>query len=256
MKYEFDYNIKTLGHLDGVHDMSIIKNEPMIFAGDLDYVKENGGQLTKMFIDQIQDELLKLQEKTGLNIVIDTRVTMTMVGSYPSIPGWHCDDVPREDNHSQPNLNLISNDVQHFMTLFSTVESQSCTEFVTDRGFTPEIDTDNVWNSLNSEVEKSDVNTRFVKTGEIIRFDQKAIHRASPTKNNGWRLFIRASITHREPYNEIRNQVQIYTPIENPGWQQKQNKEVKSVIITDFFYALFLWNLYKNLIYIIEQNTN
>lgn len=217
MKYTFQPDIKTIGQIDGVLNTESFKYEPMIFSGDLAFTKEVNGPITSRCLKLIEesDEFQKCYQRNS-NVVVDTRVTMTMKGAYPSIPGWHCDDVPRSEKYSQPTLYDTSDKIQHFMVLLADVEAQSCTEFVSEP-FSAEIDETNVWFSLHNEVIKHAPNTRFIKQGEIIRFNQTAIHRASAAKNPGWRFFMRVSLTHRKPANEIRRQVQVYID-SNGGW--------------------------------------
>jgi hypothetical protein len=198
----------------------VIKNEPMIFSGDLRFSWENGGPLTKKALTTLLSDkkFWEYEITDDIQVVIDSRVTMTTIGQYPSIPGWHCDDVPRKNQQSQPDFSLCSDDVAHFMVLFSDKpEGVSGTEFVTST-HSINIDSNKVWNSLDKEIQQlADKKVRFLNDGELVYFNQLAIHRASPAKSYGWRFFLRVSYTYRKPVNEIRNQVQIYTPVEN-GW--------------------------------------
>ena len=221
----FNPKIKTISNFDYKFDVDIIKNEPMIFSGDLGFARKNSGIITNSILDALEatEEFKVAYEKRGENnLVIDTRVNMVMPGQYPSIPGWHCDDVPRKDNNSQPDFSLCSKNTQHFMVLVSDkAQYISGTEFAT-KDWELDIDQNNVWNSLDRGM-KDYINcnpggTRFVHDGELIQFNQLAVHRASPAKRNGWRLFFRASITYRQPKNEIRNQVQVYVDLNNAGW--------------------------------------
>jgi hypothetical protein len=238
MKFTFTPNIKTLTNVDAVRTTDEIKNEPMIFSGDARFAHTNGGPLTREITNRLlkHDDFRNVQMFAAdeqFKIVIDTRVTMTMPGMYPSIPGWHCDDVPRGKTHGQPVLHGINPFCQHFMVILSDQEDAvSCTEFVT-RPLELDIDMANVWGSVDKQVnnilenqnaynagrpEEEQIKplTKFLTQGEIIRFNQEAIHRASLTKTAGWRFFYRASITHRKPANEIRKQVQVYASTH--GW--------------------------------------
>jgi len=222
MKFTFTPNIKTIGKLEQpVRDTDEIKNEPMIFSGSPNFASIHGGGLTREITNKLlkNDDFRNVQlfaNDNDFHIVIDTRVTMTMPGMYPSIPGWHCDDVPRGKTHGQPVMHLVNPFVQHFMVLVSDQEDAvSCTEFVT-KPFEVDIDMADVWGSVDRAVEKEKPETGFLKQGEIIRFNQEAIHRASQTSVAGWRFFYRASITHRKPANEIRKQVQVYASTN--GW--------------------------------------
>ena len=220
MKHTFAPRIRTLAQLDGIKPVEEIKYEPMLFGADLDFAREQGGPLTQMLIEKLMhcQEFKRAYSSSPFhNIVIDTRSTMTMRGAYPSIPGWHCDDVPRGEQYGQPDLSGIDEKTQHFLLLFSSVESHTCTEFV-HKSLTIDVDPENVWRSVNNAVEEQKPETRSIKVGELVMFDQNAIHRAVATENPGWRWFARVSITTRKPANEIREQVQVYMPLENVGW--------------------------------------
>ena len=223
MKYTFTPNIKTVKEFDDMElylNTKYVKNEPMIYSGSPDFAHKNSGPITKRILSDLLSHPMFIAVQTfapdNFSTVIDTRVTMTMPGMYPSIPGWHCDDVPRSSSHDQPVLHSVNPLVQHFMVLLSDQEDAvSCTEFVSDP-FDVNVDLANVWNSVDKAVNEQKPKTGFLKQGELIRFNQEAIHRASPTKTAGWRYFFRASITHRKPANEIRNQVQVYAS--EGGW--------------------------------------
>lgn len=224
MQYTFDPVIRSVAHVPGTFGVENMKYEPMIFSGDLDWSRKNGGKLTNHVLDHVMPQVHNFygtEIPKHLNFVVDTRVNMLMKGYYPSIPGWHCDDV-RRGTTGQPEPSLNTPDVQHFMVLLSTStavqEGVSGTEFVSNKR-TYNLDPQNVWHSLDQSVNKDeDKKTRFIKAGEVVRFDQAAIHRASPANSNGWRFFFRLSVTHRKPANEIRQQVQVYIDLNNVGW--------------------------------------
>lgn len=199
----------------------------MLFGADLTFARKEGGAINNHVLDTLENSALfhswKERLDAGLlpntSIVIDSRVNMLMPGMYPSIPGWHGDDVPRGVKYAQPDLNGVDpNGFVHFMVLFSDNEAPvSATEFVVEP-ITLEVDPDNVWQSVNAGVEKLKPRTSKLREGDIIAFGQEALHRASPCSQAGWRFFMRVSFTYRKPVNEIRQQVQVYMPIETPGW--------------------------------------
>lgn len=199
----------------------------MLFGADLAYAREHGGEITNHVLDTLAQsdvfvqwlERFKAGELPSASIVIDSRVNMLMPGMYPSIPGWHGDDVPRGVKYAQPDLNGVNPDgFMHFMVLFSdNVIPVSATEFVVEP-VTLDVDPDNVWKSVNAGVEALKPKTRKLREGDIIAFGQEALHRASPCVQAGWRFFMRVSFTYRKPVNEIRQQVQVYMPIETSGW--------------------------------------
>lgn len=227
MKHLFKPDIKVMGQVDAIAERPLptveeLANEPMIFSGDLGFTREHGGPLTRMILD----ELPMIGRPAGLNVVIDTRITMTMKGAYPSIPGWHGDDVPRAVEYAQPDLRAIDPRVQHYVCLLSNQPTGvSNTEFVTSP-LEVDVDPSAVWKSVdeavNSEIgiepwAEKPIRITPINDADIVRFDQNTIHRAAPTHTPGWRLFFRLSVTHRQPQNQIRRQVQIYSPI-SEGW--------------------------------------
>lgn len=209
MKRLFEPQIKTIGVLDSFYDEETIKNETMLFQADIEFCEKNS---------VIAREIVKqIPSKFDLDkYVIDTRVSMLMPGYYPSIPGWHCDNFPRRNDNGQPDLES-GDDAHHIMCLIGTSEGVSNTEFVVDK-VDYELDENDVWSSLHKQIEINKPKTSFVRNNEIIEFNQNAIHRSSPAKVRGWRLFFRLSKCGLKPKNEIRRQTQVYLLSDNGGW--------------------------------------
>lgn len=216
--FAFNPVVKVVGqYRDTVGiDVEAMSSEQMIYSGDWAYTWEHAGPITRDIMSQLKycDEFYHASYGVDKHIVIDTRVNMLMGGMYPSIPGWHCDDVPRGEN-GQPQLDQCDDDVKHFMVLLSTTESVSRTEFVY-KPYTCSIDPDDVWHSVDQAVERDNPRTCFIPERKFTMFNQQAIHRASLATEPGWRLFFRCSITHRQPVNRLRNQVQVY--VTKNGW--------------------------------------
>lgn len=227
MNFIFNPRIVTIASISKRFSTNDIKAEPMLFGADLAFSRTHGGPITNHVLDTLEESDVfidwRKRFENGLlpltHIVIDSRVNMLMSGMYPSIPGWHGDDVPRGVKYTQPDLNGIeTNAFIHFMVLFSDNEKPvSATEFVVEP-VALNVDQDNVWQSVNAGVEALKPRTSRLQEGDIIAFGQEALHRASPCVQSGWRFFIRVSFTYRKPVNEIRQQVQVYMPIETAGW--------------------------------------
>lgn len=225
---KFNPHTRTVGFFekDIVYSFKDLKDETMFFSCEPSFIRNHKATspITNALLEQVMERVHHDYPNgfDGLNIVVDTRVNMLMPGQWPSIPGWHCDDVPRAVKYAQPDFSGCNPNVQHYMCLISDTKNPSeCisgTEFVVNPR-TYNINPAKVWQSLHEEVDKdTEVETRFVKEREIVKFDQYAIHRASPAKTNGWRIFFRLSITHRKPANEIRNHVQVYVDPSQAGW--------------------------------------
>lgn len=219
--HTFVPKVITIGQLSP-RSLKQIRDETMLFGADWDYAVANGGVILQEFLSALllNDgfyDLHRRHAEMGLNIVIDSRVTMTMPGAYPSLPGWHCDDFNRSERYAQPNPEDANDKVTHYMAIVGEAEDgNSCTQFLIEP-LTVDLDRCNVWHSLDESVNAlPSYKSRFIKNREVIHFNQNAIHRATPTKTPGWRLFLRCSFTHRPVHNEIRKQVQIY--VDRNGW--------------------------------------
>lgn len=222
MNYLFDSTLDLVESNEGIFSIGSISAEPSFYGCSPDFISTRNAPLHHYILKNLLgNNFYKfLSKRNDLRVVIDSRVTHTMYGMYPSIPGWHCDSVPRDPSNNQPRLNAIDPNVQHFLCLLSSCTNHSETEFLTGK-IGIDIDEDRVWDSLNKKIESNEYfcqkeERMKCKPGNIYRFDQKSIHRASPTIHNGWRLFFRLSFDKRQIVNQIRKQVQVYTEI--GGW--------------------------------------
>lgn len=85
--------LKIIALFEPVWDFETISEEPMIFSGDPDFTYKNGGELTRLVLDEL-NRLGKTSEcPNHLYPVIDTRSHMLMKGMYPAIGGRHCDAI-------------------------------------------------------------------------------------------------------------------------------------------------------------------
>lgn len=221
LNFTFNSNISKIGQVDGFADRGVIHDEPMIFSGSPEFTQGAGGTLTNMVLRELHSELYDMQlfcENTQQHVVIDTRSHMLMPGFRPAIGGWHCDAYPRR-NGSQPDLHADVENNYHIVCFISdNREGVSRTEFVDD-GYTlalANINPERVWHSVDSLVRKdSPIKTQM--DGEILKFSQSTLHRATPAIRSGWRWWMRISCYYNPPHNQIRKQVQVYGP-ENQSW--------------------------------------
>lgn len=213
---KFSSKIQQLGSLDHF-DESIIKNEPMFFNASAQFAYDNGGPITKQFL-----------ERSGMldkPCVIDTRVHMLFQGWYSCIPGWHHDDVPRTTLTGQPNYKNPEYFSKHIMGL---VNGDICpTQFALGECELPEVDEEKVcyreWHPIIDKLCESGSMTRYDAIGNpILAFDAHSFHQGQKANKNGWRWFGRISYdTFRlqNITNEFRKQVQVYIPAPDyMGW--------------------------------------
>jgi hypothetical protein len=85
--------------------------EPCLFSNSEEGVLANGGPFAKAGLEHIQGAFIQdiyNAKQEGLSAVIDVRVQRLMPGMFPSIPGWHCDAVPRNNYQGQPHFDAIN----------------------------------------------------------------------------------------------------------------------------------------------------
>lgn len=203
-----------------------IKNEPMFFNCDLEYAYENGGDITRSFIDNLPHNFK--YEKS----VFDSRVHMLMPNWYPAIPGFHHDDVPRPEIETgkhfitagQPDYDNPRYKSKHILGL---VNSAVCpTQFAIGNCEMPAIpEGELIYRTWHKEVEKllSENKLELIEAKDrtLYYFDWQTFHTGQKAVGNGWRWFGRVSKdTDRvnKITNEIRINAQVYLEFPMEGW--------------------------------------
>lgn len=221
MKTNFQPNHKCLGELGpGEMNSLSIRDEPMLYGGSWDWTINNGGPITLAVMMRIDGDVSKWigrMARKGYHPVVDTKSVLLMPGQYPCIPGWHCDGVIRDERGLQPNLNTLHNPIKHY--IYSISESgNGGTEFLDNDIYHTDIDEDNVWGSVDKQIEESgDAKIKKCLNNHVYSFFRNQLHRGVEAKERTWRYFFRLSFYHMPAMNEVRNQVQVYTHI-NTGW--------------------------------------
>jgi hypothetical protein len=193
-----------------------IKNEPMLFNCDLEHALKLGGNITKAFLLNLSHQFTKSSD-----LVVDSRVHMLMPGWYPCIPGFHCDDVPRERSDGQPNHVNPSYRSEHCMMICGDA---SRTQFALGEFELEEPSIGEkiykVWHpQIISKLSSLELKRFEVEQNTMVYFNNDSWHQGTPATKNGWRFFIRATInTDRKPTNELRRQTQVYLPNPMEGW--------------------------------------
>lgn len=204
-------------------DIQTLLGEPSLFSCSIEGVEQYGGSLACDALAQIQDlyeHPIRHAKEAGLSAIVDVRVQRLMPGMYPSIPGWHCDAVPRNSYHGQPDFSLIVPQAFHVCLLLSSEnKGVSCTEYV-KTNLKPKLwDKDHVYKDLHKEVEKMHPDTVVAKDGQFVWFTPKTIHRTRPTHRRGVRMFMRFSMYHKPPIqNAVVSSQQVYILSEENGW--------------------------------------
>lgn len=193
-----------------------IKNETMLFSSDLDFAWENGGIITRSFIDALPDDW------KNSRIIIDSRTHMLFAKFWPCIPGWHHDDVPRSREDQQPNYHTPEYRSEHVMCL---ANGDICpTQYALGQAEFPDVPVGDlyykVWHPLvERKIQSGELTSFSAPSNQLIFFNDRSWHQGIRAVRPGWRWFIRASRnTDRKITNEIRNQVQVYLEFPMEGW--------------------------------------
>lgn len=224
MNLRFNSSMRVGGRFDTGFTQDQVKNEPMLFNCSLPSAYEQGGPITRAFIDQYLAENEDISEWVyNKEFVFDSRVHMLMKGWFPCIPGYHHDDVPRGKD-GQPDYLTPAYRSQHVMGL---VNGDICpTQFAVgecELALPPEGEI--IYKHWHREVEelivRGDLVEQDAPSGVLVYFDDNAFHQGQRALDGGWRWFGRLSWrTDRADHvtNEIRRQVQVYLEYPMEGW--------------------------------------
>lgn len=198
-----------------------LSQEHSLFSCDVQSAKSLGGSIVNEIVEKIERLPLYKIRDTNLFPVIDVRVQRLMPGMFPSIPGWHCDNVPRSGYFSQPNFDNIPLGSKHFVCVVETEENVSQPEYIDDMVIMPEEEyrPSAVYKSLHDHIERSNYRRVRFESGDIVLMSSTTPHRATACQVRGWRMFFRLSLSHNPPIGNTRtNMNQIYLLSEANGW--------------------------------------
>lgn len=222
----FNSQIKQVGTFGHKSLNNQIKNEKMFFNCDFDFAYENGGAITRSFLDSLPNDW------KNNPLVFDSRVHMLMPGWYPAIPGWHHDDVPRPKipvgqhfvTAGQPDYDNPRYRSEHILGLLN---AEICpTAFVLGECCMPQVNGDDlIYRKWHEEIERlikvGDVEKVYAESGKLIYFDCDTFHTGEQAVSNGWRWFGRVSRNTdrlQSITNEIRVNAQVYLEFPMQGW--------------------------------------
>lgn len=219
MNFIFPNNVEITPGVWATPTVEQIARERSIQSSTIEWSLRNGSHLVRKMLESVETVRGSYEPPDGHYLVVDARVQRLMPGMYPSIPGWHCDAVPRSDYHAQPDLLAVRDDVRHFAMTLSTGPSVSECEFVTEPIAVLLNEQDAIWKQVHRGVERYQPKTTHLRDGDVATFTQTSIHRASPARVRGWRIFLRvATMQHPALHLGTAHQQQVYLISEENGW--------------------------------------
>lgn len=225
MRYRFIPEIEQVEEFTPIASISDLAEEVGMYSASPDFVREHGGKLTQSMMDKIPSDFYDECESLGLFPNIDVRVHRLYPGDFPAVPGWHTDGEFRKDYHSQPDLNKFT-EHSHIIGSISTDDDGVSLTDVVNEEFEAEIENPNedhtLWQQVHDQIEAHKPSTLYIPDGQLTKIGAMTLHRASPARTRGWRLFLRLSMWHK-PYisdegGSIARQEYVYRLSESKGW--------------------------------------
>lgn len=197
--------------------------EVCLFACSPKAVEMYGGVYTRAALSQLREHFSHTLQRGydhGLQPVVDVRIHRLFPQQFPAMPGWHCTQVPRGGYTGQPNFGLCPQHAFHVGLVLSDCPAGcSNTEYVMDSIKLFLEDPEHVYKEMHKEVERIHPRTEFVQDGRFVWFNQRSIHRASPARRRGVRLYMRLSMVDKPLIlNEQHAMPHVYQLAEENGW--------------------------------------
>jgi len=238
-EFHFRPNLMPIARINPVITDSEMKLENSMYSATAEFALANGGPVTRKLVESVPDWYYKKALELGLWPNIDVRVhdlsdplVPKNLDIYPAIPGWHCDGEYRETFFGQPDLNRVPVSFHIISTVSTHGSGVSNTEFLnTPIGLkvSQEMPDIRLWQIVHRYVDQlKDANSQFTHDGDVVLFDARSLHRASPVKNRGHRLFFRMSMWHKPNLEEgqLSLQEQLYLlPKKGSSWFKDEASE-------------------------------
>lgn len=216
--FEMNANFSSYGCQLENFSQDEIRNEPQLFGATVEHAALKGGPITQEFLAKCQLTVEEMDQQP----ILDTRVHMLMPTWYPCIPGWHFDDLRRPGGPPNQPVWEEDNPGRHYLCVIGPT---SMPEFAVGPTTLPQPDSnENTYEAYDKYLTtvKQPQSLCEVMSGELIYFKaHEGLHRGTPAKTFGWRIFLRLSYGvswNRQPRDEIRTQTQVYIPQISKGW--------------------------------------
>lgn len=226
MLYTFVPEIDVVGKFQPTATVAELAEEVGMYSASPEFVRTHGGPLTLQMLDAVPQAFYDECDELELFPNIDVRVHRLYPGDFPAVPGWHSDGEYRADYHAQPDLTKFREHKHLVGTISTDPAGVSMTEVVTSKFQAEVVDptADNtLWYQVHAALEKDkNVDKVSLPDGQLTSMGAFTLHRATPARIRGWRLFLRLSMWHK-PYlsdegGTLARQEYVYRVSESKGW--------------------------------------
>lgn len=222
----FDPNFEVVRAVPGLASIEALADEVGVYSASPDFIRQHCGPIANAVLDAMPDWYFAEATERGLHPNADIRIHRLYPGDFPAYPGWHCDGELRETYFSQPDLDRTPVSKHIVCTVSSSELGVSSTQFL-DQPFEamvsdPESGDMALWAQVSHQINESrPIRVHDARDGELTVFDCRTLHRCTPAKIRGWRLFFRMSMWHRPNLGaggKISRQEQVYKLTDLCGW--------------------------------------
>lgn len=224
-RYRFVPAFQEVATVAPTASIAELEKERGVYSATPTFVRQHCGDIARACLAAVPDSYYTEAESLRLYPNCDVRIHRLYPGDFPAYPGWHCDGEFRETYFSQPDLNRIRVSKHITGSVSSHEGGVSCCQYL-DEPFECEIDEPSqdvtLWGQVDAALTKKQ--NRHVyesRDGQLIGFDSWTLHRATPARIRGWRLFFRMSMWHRQNLGDggmLTKQEQVYKLWEGSGW--------------------------------------
>lgn len=217
----FTPQVDVLGRLKGHFSIEELSGEKSCYAASPAFVRRNCGPIAVRILDAVPKEYFTKCEALGMLPNIDVRLHRLNQGEYPAVPGWHCDGALRETYFGAPQVDAVQVRDTVLSTVSSDLKGVSNFEYL-DASLTMPAPADGwSWSEVHKRIIQLQPATRMSEDGVLYRIGADSLHRVSPARVRGWRLFFRMSMWHRDYLGDggkLADQQQVYILSDDNGW--------------------------------------
>lgn len=212
MSYLFKPNFKIIKKNQGLVSIEDLNQEAGMFSASPEFVRKHGGKLSNMILDQVPEEFMRDTLEKGLFPNIDIRIHRLYPNDIPAYPGWHCDESKRETFFGQSHQDRVPVNHSCIFMISSDPNGVSNTEFLNQELEVEDFNLEgfDLWKRVDQSLILKKINTININDNEWVIFNEFNLHRVSPAKNPGYRVFMRLSFWEYQHDGSISKFEQVY----------------------------------------------